>query len=48
MARETFRAQLLEERRGRFFSSYMTRARDQMAIEINDDVLQRLLASLQS
>jgi len=41
--RETFRAELLNERRSRFFSSYMTRAKGQMTIEVKNDVLRRVV-----
>ena len=44
-AREAFRAELLAERRGRFFAAYMGKARERMSVEINDDVLQRVLAA---
>ena len=43
--RDAFRAQMLEERRGRFFSSYMTKAKEKMNIEINDDVLKRVVGA---
>jgi peptidyl-prolyl cis-trans isomerase D len=43
-AREAFRAELLTERRGRFFSAYMGKAKEQMEIEIKGDVVQRVLA----
>jgi peptidyl-prolyl cis-trans isomerase D len=42
--RETFREQLLSERRGRFFTSYMQKVKDAMSIEIRDDVIQRIVA----
>ena len=42
---ETFRAELLSERRGRFFSSYMAKAKERMRIEIRDDVVRRMLAA---
>ena len=42
-ARETFRKQLLNERRERFFSSYMAKAKERMKIEINNDVVRRVL-----
>ena len=44
-AREAFRAELLAERRGRFFSAYMGKARERMTIEVKNDVLQRVLAA---
>jgi peptidyl-prolyl cis-trans isomerase D len=43
--RETFREQLLTERRGRFFSSYMAKAKERMRIEIRNDVVRRMLAA---
>ncbi|MGH6692081.1 MAG: peptidylprolyl isomerase, partial [Gammaproteobacteria bacterium] len=43
--REAFREQLLTERRGRFFTSYMGRAKERMRIEIRNDVVQRMLAA---
>ena len=42
LGRETFREQLLTERRGRFFSAYMEKAKARMRIEVNDDVIRRL------
>ena len=44
-ARDAFRAQLLSERQGRFFSAWMTKAKQRMTIAINDDVLKRTLGS---
>jgi peptidyl-prolyl cis-trans isomerase D len=41
--RDAFRAQLLSERQGRFFTSWMTKAKQRMKIEINDDVLRRVV-----
>jgi peptidyl-prolyl cis-trans isomerase D len=46
-AKETFRAEVLNERRGRFFDAYMTKARARVKPEINDDVLQRIVATYQ-
>jgi peptidyl-prolyl cis-trans isomerase D len=43
--RETFRDELLSERRGRFFSSNMAKAKERMRIEIRDDVVRRMLAA---
>ena len=43
--RETFQEQLLSERRGLFFSSYMAKAKERMRIEIRDDVVRRMLAA---
>jgi peptidyl-prolyl cis-trans isomerase D len=47
-ARETFRAELLNERRARFFNAYMNKAREGVQIEVHDDVLRRLTASSRS
>jgi peptidyl-prolyl cis-trans isomerase D len=41
---EAFRAELLNERRGRFFAAYMGKARERMTVEINNDVVRRVLA----
>jgi peptidyl-prolyl cis-trans isomerase D len=46
-AKETFRAEMLNERRGRFFNAYMTKAKDKLTIEINSDVVQRVVALYQ-
>ena len=46
-ARETFRAEMLNERRGRFFAAYMTKARGKVGVEINDEVVQRVVAQYQ-
>jgi peptidyl-prolyl cis-trans isomerase D len=46
-AREAFRAELLNERRGRFFTAYMTKAKERMSIEINADVVRRVTATYQ-
>jgi peptidyl-prolyl cis-trans isomerase D len=43
--KDAFRAQMLSERRGRFFSAYMTKAKEKMDIEINDDVLKRIVGT---
>lgn len=40
-----FREELLSERRGRFFSAYMTKAKQNMSIEVNDDVLRRAVGT---
>jgi peptidyl-prolyl cis-trans isomerase D len=44
-ARETFRADLLDERRNRFFAAYMGKAKERMKVEVRNDVLQRVLAA---
>ena len=43
LARETFRAELVNERRGRFFASYMTKAKEKLKIEVKPDVMRRLI-----
>ena len=45
LQKETFRGQLLNERRSLFFSAYMAKAKERMDIEINDDVVRRMLAA---
>ncbi len=42
-ARERFKAELLAERRNRFFSSYMVKAKQRMKIEVNQETLNRVL-----
>ena len=42
IAREAFRAELLNERRGRFFSAYMSKQKEKLAIEVNTDVVRRV------
>jgi peptidyl-prolyl cis-trans isomerase D len=42
--RDALRDQLLNERRGRFFSAYMTKAKEKMKIEINRGVLRQIVA----
>jgi peptidyl-prolyl cis-trans isomerase D len=44
-AKEQFRAELLNERRNRFFTAYMNRAKEKMAIEINPDVVRRVVGA---
>jgi peptidyl-prolyl cis-trans isomerase D len=46
-AREAFRAELINERRGRFFSAYMSKARERMTIEINSEVVRRVISMYQ-
>jgi peptidyl-prolyl cis-trans isomerase D len=43
LAKETFRAELVNERRGRFFASYMTKAKERLKIEVKPDVIRRLM-----
>jgi peptidyl-prolyl cis-trans isomerase D len=40
--KEAFRAELLNEKRNRFFTAYMTKAKEQMKIELKPDVLRRV------
>ena len=44
-AKETFRTQLLAERRDLFFSSYMTKAKQGMKIQVNTDVARRIIGA---
>ena len=41
--KDTVRADLQSERRNRFFSAYMLKARDKMKTEVNQDVLRRVV-----
>jgi hypothetical protein len=40
--KETFRAELLNERRNRFFTAYMSKAKERTRIELKQDVLRRV------
>jgi peptidyl-prolyl cis-trans isomerase D len=42
-AKETFRTQLLAERRDMFFASYMAKAKQNMKIQVNNDAVRRVL-----
>jgi hypothetical protein len=42
--RDTFRQDLLTDRRNRFFSSYMAKAKEKMKIEVNRETVQRLIS----
>ncbi len=42
--REALRQELIAERRNRFFSAYMTKAKQRMKIEINREALQQIIA----
>jgi peptidyl-prolyl cis-trans isomerase D len=42
---EAFRAELLNERRSRFFAAYMGKAKEKMKVEVKSDVLRRVLAA---
>jgi peptidyl-prolyl cis-trans isomerase D len=41
--REKFREDLLSDRRNRFFAAYMTKAKQKMRIEVNQEAVQRLV-----
>jgi peptidyl-prolyl cis-trans isomerase D len=43
---ETFRAELLNERRSNFFNAYMNKAKERMKVEINPEVVSRVTSSL--
>jgi peptidyl-prolyl cis-trans isomerase D len=47
IARERFRAELLSERRGQFFTAYMSKVKDRLSIEVRNDVLRKLTAPQQ-
>ena len=42
-AKDAVRAELQNERRNRFFSAYMVKARDKMKTEINEDLVRRVI-----
>jgi len=44
-AKETFRTQLLNERRELFFASYMSKAKQGMKIQVNTDVARRIVGA---
>jgi peptidyl-prolyl cis-trans isomerase D len=44
-AKESFRTQLLNERRDLFFASYMTKAKQGMKIQVNGDVARRVIGA---
>jgi parvulin-like peptidyl-prolyl isomerase len=44
-AKDTFRDQLLTDRRNRFFASYMVKAKQKMKIEVNRDTLQKAVGT---
>jgi len=48
LGREKFRAELLNERRSRFFSSFMTKAKEKLKIDVKADVIRRLLDAQQA
>ncbi len=43
--REAFRIELVNERRGRFYGAYMTKAKTRVPVEIKSDVLERILSA---
>jgi parvulin-like peptidyl-prolyl isomerase len=43
--KDTFRTEILEDRRNRFFAAYMTKAKQKMKIELNRDALTRALGA---
>lgn len=43
--RDAFRAQVLSERQGKFFAAWMSKAKERMTIEVDQDVLRRTLVS---
>jgi peptidyl-prolyl cis-trans isomerase D len=45
IARERFRAELLNERRGQFFTAYMSKVKERISIEVNSDVLRKVTAA---
>jgi peptidyl-prolyl cis-trans isomerase D len=44
-AKESFRTQLLNERRAQFFEAYMTKAKQAMKIQVNADVARRIVGA---
>jgi len=42
-SRESVRKDLLDERRSQFFTAYMVKARQRMKIDMNRDVLSRII-----
>ncbi len=44
-AKESFRTQLLNERRELFFASYMSKAKQAMKIQVNTDVARRIIGA---
>jgi hypothetical protein len=44
-AKETFRTQLLNEKRAQFFEAYMTKAKQSMKIQVNADVAKRIVGA---
>ena len=48
LAREAFRARLLAERRDKFFAAYMIRIRQKTPVDVNTDVMQRIVTANQA
>ena len=46
--REQFRTDLLNERRGRFFTSYMGKVKEKLNVEVKGDVVNRVVTSMTS
>ena len=44
-AKDAFRRELENEKRGQFFSAYMTKAKEKMKISVNDDALKRVVGN---
>jgi peptidyl-prolyl cis-trans isomerase D len=45
-AKEAFRAELLSERRNRFFTAYMNKAKARIPVEIRQDTVQRIVSAM--
>ena len=43
-AKDKFREELLSDRRNRFFTAYMVKAKQKMKIEVNREALQRAVS----
>ena len=41
--KDTFRSEILDDRRNRFFSAYMVKAKQKMKIEVNREALARVI-----
>jgi peptidyl-prolyl cis-trans isomerase D len=48
IAKERFRAERLNEKRGQFFTAYMSKAKERLKIEVKPDVVRRVTAAQQS
>jgi peptidyl-prolyl cis-trans isomerase D len=46
LGKEAFRAELLSERRNRFFTAYMNKAKARIPVEIRQDTVQRIVAAM--